>query len=80
MKLRTGSKDLIREINEALVLDVVRRHESVSRSLIAADTGLSHGTVTGITAKLLQAGILAEAESVRAPWGGRHGCCAWVAG
>lgn len=69
MKLRTGSKDLIREINEALVLDVVRRHESVSRSLIAADTGLSHGTVTGITAKLLQAGILAEAESVQGTMG-----------
>lgn len=69
MKLRTGSKDLIREINEALVLDVVRRNESVSRSLIAAVTGLSHGTVTGITAKLLQAGILAEAESVQGTMG-----------
>lgn len=69
MKLRTGSKDLIREINEALVLDVVRRHESVSRSLIATNTGLSHGTVTGITAKLLQAGILTEAESVQGTMG-----------
>ncbi|UZI32798.1 ROK family protein [Streptomyces sp. VB1] len=65
MRPRAGSKALIREINEALVLDVVRAHRPVARARIAAETGLSPATVTGITARLLGAGLLTEAEAVR---------------
>ncbi|MFE5258760.1 ROK family transcriptional regulator [Streptomyces coelicoflavus] len=65
MKPRAGSKALIREINEALVLDAVRAHGPVARAGIATRTGLSPATVTGITAKLLQTGLLTESDVVR---------------
>ncbi|MDP5316980.1 ROK family transcriptional regulator [Streptomyces poriferorum] len=65
MKPRAGSKALIREINEALVLDIVRAHGPVARATIATRTGLSAATVTGITAKLLQSGLLTESDMVR---------------
>ncbi|MRG60245.1 ROK family protein [Agromyces sp. CFH 90414] len=69
MKLRTGSKALIREINEALVLDVVRARGPVARAFIAAQTGLSPATVTGITGRLLHAGVLVETDVVRGTGG-----------
>lgn len=65
MKQRAGSKALIREINEALVLDVVRTQAPVSRATIAAQTGLSPASVTGITGKLIQSKLLVEAEIIR---------------
>ncbi|MFB7587086.1 ROK family protein [Streptomyces sp. NPDC056169] len=65
MRPRAGSKALIREINEALVLDVVRAHRPVARARIATETGLSPATVTGITARLLGAGLLTETDAVR---------------
>lgn len=71
MRPRPGSKRLIREINEALVMDTVRRHGSVSRATIATVTGLSPATVTGITGKLKLAGFLDESGAVRAATAGR---------
>ena len=65
MKPRAGSKALIREINEALVLDIVRTQGPVSRAVVAAQTGLSAASVTGITGKLIQARLLVETETVR---------------
>ncbi|NBE52114.1 ROK family transcriptional regulator [Streptomyces boluensis] len=65
MRPRAGSKALIREINEALVLDVVRAQRPVSRARIATETGLSPATVTGITGRLLGAGLLTETDAVR---------------
>ena len=62
MKPRAGSKALIREINEALVLDIVRTQAPVSRAQITAQTGLSAASVTGITGKLVHAGLLVETE------------------
>lgn len=62
---RPGSKQLIREINEALVMDTVRRQGTVSRAIISATTGLSPATVTGITGKLMTAGYLDESGAVR---------------
>ena len=62
MKPRAGSKALIREINEALVLDIVRTQSPVSRAAITAQAGLSAASVTGITGKLIQSGLLVETE------------------
>jgi predicted NBD/HSP70 family sugar kinase len=62
MKPRAGSKALIREINEALVLDIVRTQAPVSRAKITVQTGLSAASVTGITGKLIQSGLLLETE------------------
>lgn len=58
--VRPGSKFLIREINEALILDALRLRGTVARSELANLTGLSPATVTGITAKLLESGIIVE--------------------
>lgn len=66
---RAGSKALIREINEALVLDVVRRRGETSRAEITADTGLSAATVTGITAQLIAGGLLTEDQVLRGTGG-----------
>lgn len=60
---------MIREINESLVLDIVRARGPVPRAVIAAETGLSAATVTGITARLVKAGLLAEAEVLRGTGG-----------
>ncbi|VAW09636.1 hypothetical protein MNBD_ACTINO02-1256, partial [hydrothermal vent metagenome] len=48
-RVRTGSKQLIREINQTIVLNVVREQGLASRSQIAVATGLSPATVSGIT-------------------------------
>ncbi|UNK71395.1 ROK family protein [Microbacterium sp. H1-D42] len=66
---RVGSKALIREINEALVLDVVRRRGETSRAEITAITGLSPATVTGITAQLVGDGLLIESQVLRGTGG-----------
>jgi len=60
--LRQGSKDLIREINESLVLSEIRSSPLSSRTGIADRTGLSLPTVSGITARLLQLGLVEERE------------------
>ncbi|AIY02247.1 hypothetical protein ART_2648 [Arthrobacter sp. PAMC 25486] len=64
MQPRAGSKALIREINEAFILDVVRSSGPVTRATIAARTGLSAATVTGVTGRLLQASLVMETDTV----------------
>ncbi|MDR2998655.1 MAG: ROK family protein [Microbacterium sp.] len=66
---RAGSKALIREINEALVLDVIRRKGVASRAEVTAVTGLSPATVTGITGQLVGAGLLTERDTLRGTGG-----------
>ncbi|MFS0894269.1 ROK family protein [Microbacterium sp. 179-I 3D3 NHS] len=66
---RVGSKALIREINEALVLDVVRRRGTTSRAEITGVTGLSPATVTGISSRLVRDGLLIESEMLRGTGG-----------
>ncbi|GAA1495277.1 ROK family transcriptional regulator [Paeniglutamicibacter kerguelensis] len=65
MKPRAGSKALIREINEALILDILRTQAPVSRATVATQTGLSAASVTGITGKLIRGGLVVETETVR---------------
>ena len=69
--VKAGSKRLIREINEAIVLDAVRTHGFRSRAEIAADTGLSAPTVSGITADLIDRNLLYE-HSTGESAGGRR--------
>lgn len=59
-QLRRGSKDLIREINESMVLGVIRHEGVASRTLIAERTGLSMAAVSGITSGLIGQGLLEE--------------------
>ncbi|MFN8622915.1 MAG: ROK family transcriptional regulator [Chloroflexota bacterium] len=58
--MRTGRRELIRDLNRALVLNLVRERDAISRADIARVTGLSPSTVTAITASLLADGLLVE--------------------
>ena len=57
---RAGNKGLIREINEALVLAELRGEALHSRADIARSTGLSGPTVTAITSRLIDRGLVEE--------------------
>lgn len=58
--VRTGKRELIRDLNRALVLNLVRERRGISRAAIARSTGLSPSTVTTITASLLADRLLIE--------------------
>ena len=55
---RTGSKHLIREINQAIVLNAIRTHGALSRTEIAQMSNLGLPTVSAITAELMEAGLI----------------------
>ncbi|MCZ9883126.1 ROK family transcriptional regulator [Arthrobacter sp. B2a2-09] len=67
---RAGNKGLIREINEALVLAELRGESLHSRADIARNTGLSGPTVTAITSRLIDRGLVEE-RATAASAGGR---------
>jgi predicted NBD/HSP70 family sugar kinase len=71
LPIRAGSKQLIREINQAIVLNAVRVHGALARTEIAQHTGLSLPTISGITAELIEAGLLHE-HATGASTGGRR--------
>jgi predicted NBD/HSP70 family sugar kinase len=58
--VRTGHRDLIRDLNRSLVLNLVRERTSLSRAELARISGLSASTVTAITSSLLHDGFLIE--------------------
>lgn len=58
--MRAGRRELIRDLNRALVLNLVRDSEGLSRADVARVSGLSPSTVTAITASLLEDGYLLE--------------------
>lgn len=60
--MRTGRRDLIRDLNRTLVLNLVREREGMSRANLARVSGLSPSTVTSITTSLLEDGYLLEDE------------------
>ena len=55
-----GNRDLIRAINRSTVLNTIKTQGSISRAEIARLTGLSAATVTGISAKLIDEGLIFE--------------------
>jgi N-acetylglucosamine repressor len=65
--LRTGRRELIRDLNRTLVLNLVRERDGLSRAALARISGLSPSTVTSITSSLLADGyLLADEQSVTA--------------
>jgi predicted NBD/HSP70 family sugar kinase len=64
--MRTGRRELIRDLNRALVLNLVRERRAISRAEIARTTGLSPSTVTSITGSLLADLLLVEEGSTAA--------------
>lgn len=56
--LRKGNRDLIKEINRNLVLNLIKSQGPISRTDLARISGLSPATVSGITAEFLTNGIV----------------------
>ncbi|MFN8570101.1 MAG: MarR family transcriptional regulator [Kouleothrix sp.] len=71
LRLRSGNRQLIREINQSLVLSLVRDHGPISRTEIAESAHLSLATVSGITSVLIDQELIYEHEA-GASTGGRR--------
>jgi predicted NBD/HSP70 family sugar kinase len=63
LRLRSGNRQLIREINQSLILSLVRNHGPISRTDIAETAHLSLATVSGITSGLIEQGLIYEHEA-----------------
>jgi len=59
-KILLGNRELIRDINRAIVLNAIKTAGTISRVDLAEITGLSAATITGITAKLIEGGLVFE--------------------
>ena len=57
-----GNRKLIQAINRSAVLNVIKTHGPISRTEVAKRTGLSAATVSGITANLIDNGLVLEKE------------------
>ncbi|MBL4646578.1 MAG: ROK family transcriptional regulator [Rhizobiales bacterium] len=62
MRRAVSDTDTIKRQNRGLVLDAIRRLGPLSRTQIAQETGLSHASITTITADMAQQTILLELE------------------
>lgn len=58
--MRTGRRELIRDLNRALVLNLLREEGPLSRAELARRAGLSSSTVTEIVAQLIADAFLVE--------------------
>ena len=68
---KTASNKMPRRINTKLILDVLRKHQPVSRVDLARLSGLQASTVSLIVEKLLHEGWLEEGEFVKGAMGRR---------
>ena len=59
--------DDLRRRNRAMVISAVRRSGQPSRTEIAGTTGLSHSTISAISADLIDEGVLVETKGSEAP-------------
>jgi len=69
--MRSGNRQLIRDINRSLVLNLVKNHGPISRTDIARMSGLGLSTVSGIMRALLNAGLIYEVASGESSGGRR---------
>ena len=58
-----GNRDLMRAINRSIILNVIKTDGPIARAEIARRIRLSPATVTGITAELLEEGLVYEKET-----------------
>ena len=56
-------RDLMRAINRAKIIEIIRTAGLISRVDLAAESGLSKASVTGITADLIKEGLIIEKQS-----------------
>jgi predicted NBD/HSP70 family sugar kinase len=58
--VRKGNRDLMREINRNLVLNLIKRRGPVSRVELARLSGLSPATISGIIGDFIRSGLVQE--------------------
>lgn len=68
-RFRRGNKELIKDLNKALVIDQVRRFGPISRKEIAINTSLGASTITYIVEELLQEKYFSEIGSGTSDYG-----------
>lgn len=71
LRSRSANRDLMRRMNEALVLGIVHDFGPIARTEIAELSGLSLATISSITGSLIEQGIVIE-ESSGESTGGRR--------
>lgn len=71
MGIRTGDRQLIKELNTSIVLTCLRDKGPLSRTELAEITGLGRSTISGIVARLLQARLVRPIGSGKSSGGRR---------
>lgn len=72
-QMRTGSKQLLRDLNQNLVFNMIAARGAISRTDIVRETGLPAATVTRITREFALARLITEEVTTTAdPNGGRR--------
>lgn len=59
----SADRNLIRAINRSIVLNGVKNHGPISRTVLAQLTGLSPASISNISADLIKSGLIFEKES-----------------
>ena len=67
----TGNYEVIKSVNTSLVLNTLRIYKELSRSDLTRITGLTSGTITNITNKLLELNLIKETTIPSSGTGGR---------
>ena len=57
----TGSKELIRDMNSHLILEMILKESTISRAALAKTSGLTKATVSAIVQKLIEQNLVIEA-------------------
>lgn len=71
LRIRSANRDLMRRMNEALVLGIVHDFGPISRSEIGETSGLSLATISSITGALIEQGVVYEDSSGESTGGRR---------
>jgi len=71
--IKSADRELIRGINQSILLNLIREHAPISRPQLAAMSGLSQVTVIKITSHLLDRHLILEKEYAESTGGRRAG-------
>jgi N-acetylglucosamine repressor len=63
-RLRAGSKQVIRDINRTIILNLIKQHGAVSRAQLAELSSLAPPTVSEVVTVLLDEGLITETDTV----------------
>ena len=63
MRKNIGSFSLMKRMNTALLLNLIREKGKISRTDLAKESGLTAATVTNLTAELIESGLIVECST-----------------